>query len=45
MNAGSFKISVILVKQFLGHMEKSMYGLNIKSKIMCIEHIMKGYGE
>ena len=34
VSAGSFKMSIKLVKQFLGHMEKSMYGLNVKSKIM-----------
>lgn len=34
MSAGSFKMSIKLVKQFLGHMEKSMYGLNVKTKIM-----------
>jgi hypothetical protein len=33
MSAGSFKMSK-LVKQFLGHMEKSMYDINVKSKIM-----------
>jgi len=31
---GSFKMSIKLAKQFLGHMEKFMYGLNVKSKIM-----------
>lgn len=34
MSAGSFKMSIKLVTQFLGHMEKSMCGLNVKSKIM-----------
>jgi hypothetical protein len=34
MSAGSFKMAIKLMKQFLGHMEKAMYGLNVKSKIM-----------
>jgi hypothetical protein len=34
VSAGSFKMPIKPVKQFLRYMEKSMYGLNVKSKIM-----------